>query len=61
MANEKIKAYARKKDVKLWELAARLGYKADATLSRKLRFELDKDTAKLYKTLIDEIAQSKKG
>lgn len=61
MANEKIKEYARKHDVKLWELSKRLGYKTDGSLTRKLRYELDADTTKYYKGLIDEIARGKKG
>ena len=61
MANEKIKEYARKHDVRLWELSARLGYKSDGTLTRKLRYPIDKETEKDYKRIIDEIAQSKKG
>ena len=57
MPNEKLKEYARKHDVRLWELSARLGYKTDGTLCRKLRYPLDKDTEKHYRTLIDEIAK----
>lgn len=60
MANEALKAYARKHDVRLWELSARLGYKTDGTLTRKLRYPLDKDMEKHYRTLIDEIATAKK-
>lgn len=61
MANEKIKEYARKHDVRLWEISSRLGYKTDGTLCRKLRYPLDKETERDYKRIIDEIAQSKKG
>ena len=59
MANERLKEYARRNNVRLWELADKLGYKSDATMSRKLRFELDKKTSKHYRTLIDEIAAAK--
>lgn len=61
MANEKLKEYAHKHDVRLWELSAKLGYKTDGTLTRKLRYPLDRDTERHYRALIDEIAQSKKG
>ena len=58
--NAKLKEYARKHDVRLWELSARLGYKTDGTLCRKLRYPLDKETEKYYRLLIDEIAMAKK-
>lgn len=61
MSNEKLREYARKNDVRLWEIGARLGYRSDGTLSRKLRYPLDKETERDYKRIIDEIAQSKKG
>lgn len=58
--NESLKKYAKKSGVYLWELSARLGYKTDGTLIRKLRYPLDKDTEKYYRTLVDEIASAKK-
>lgn len=61
MANEKLKEYLRKKDVRMWELSQRLGYKTDGTLCRKLRYPLDKDVEKEYKQIVDEIARAKKG
>lgn len=58
--NEGFKKYAKKNGVYLWEISARLGYKTDGTLTRKLRYPLDKETEKHYRTLVDEIAAAKK-
>lgn len=56
MANEIIKEYAKQKNVKLWQIANRLGYKQDGTLSRKLRVEMDGDETKKILTIIDTLS-----
>ena len=60
MANEIIKNYAKQNDVKLWQIANRLGYKQDGTLSRKLRVELDAETTKEILQIIDVLAAEHK-
>lgn len=54
MKNLKIRAYADEKDVRLWEIADKLGIR-DSSFSRKLRKELsDKETERII-LLIDQI------
>lgn len=60
MANEIIKNYAKQNDVKMWQIANRLGYKQDGTLSRKLRIELDAETTKKILQIIDTLAAEHK-
>ena len=60
MANEIIKNYAKQNDVKMWQIANRLGYKQDGTLSRKLRIELDAETTNKILQIIDTLAAEHK-
>ena len=55
MANDTIRTEARKKGVKLWELAYRLGM-SDFALSKKMRFEFSDDDTEKVLACIDEIA-----
>lgn len=59
MANEIIKNYAKKNNVKMWQIANRLGYKQDGTLSRKLRIELDGEDTKKIMQIIDALAEER--
>lgn len=55
MCNTDIKNYAKQKNVKLWQIASKLGI-TDGNFSRKLRFELsDEKKVEIYK-IIDELA-----
>lgn len=59
--NQEIRAYAKDKGVKLWELAECFGYTGnnEANFTRKLRVELsqaDKEKAKAY---IDRLASER--
>lgn len=53
--NIEIKSYARSKNVLLWEIADKLGI-SDATMSRKLRYELSGEEKELIVSIIDEIS-----
>lgn len=57
-ANEIVRAHAKQKGVKLWQLAAALNIN-DGNLSRKLRFELPEDEQQRLLSIIDEIAAQK--
>ena len=54
MCNTDIKGYAKKKGVKLWQIAGRLGIN-DGNFSRKLRFELPEDKKAEIRAIIDEL------
>ncbi len=56
--NSGIKAYAKSKGVKLWEIADRLGI-ADSNFSRMLRYELSAEKSIQIKQIIEEIAKSR--
>ena len=56
--NKDIRAYAKQHNVKLWEIAARLGM-YDTTLSKKLRFELPEEMKNKIRVTVDEIASEK--
>lgn len=58
LANEIVRTHAKKKSVKLWQLAAALNIN-DGNLSRKLRFELPEDEQQRLLSIIDEIAAQK--
>lgn len=58
MANERIKETAKKKGVRLWEVADRFGM-VDSVFSRKLRKELSPEQRKQALQYIDEIAASR--
>lgn len=55
MKNKEIRDYANAKNVKLWQIAAKLGIN-DGNFSRKLRFELSEDEKEKIKAIIHEIA-----
>lgn len=55
MCNKDIRIYAEKHNVRLWQIANKLGIN-DGNFSRKLRVELSEDKkAEIYK-IIDELA-----
>lgn len=58
MANEDIRAYAKVNKVKLWQIADALNI-TDATLSRKLRYDLAVDEKSRIMKIIDQIAAKK--
>ena len=55
MANELIKTLAKKKGVRLWQIADNVGMQ-DSAFSRMLRHELSIDKQRLIIQIIDEIA-----
>ena len=55
-ANLKLKEYAKKKKVFLWQLADELGVSVE-TLNRRTRHELPENTQKEYMKLIDKVAK----
>ena len=57
VANADIKYYAMQRGVKLWQLAKKLGYKHENSLSRKMREELTKEEKERYYKAIDEVAE----
>lgn len=54
--NEVIRDYAKRKHVKLWEVAQGLGV-YDSTFSKWMRTEMNPDMRKKVKNIIDDIAQ----
>ena len=56
--NQKLREYAKSKDVKLWEIAVVLGIQ-DSALSRKLRKELSDTERDNILSIIDKVAESK--
>lgn len=60
MLNEELRAYARKKGVKLWEIAEKLG-RSEMYVTRALRHELPTDELARWMALIDEIAENRGG
>ena len=56
--NEKIRKMARIKDVRLWELAEKMGI-TDSSLSRKLRKEFSPEEEEQALEYIDEIAANR--
>ncbi|MBR4626547.1 MAG: hypothetical protein IKO47_02380 [Ruminococcus sp.] len=58
--NMKIRTYAQQMDVKLWEIAEKLGMQ-DSNFSKKLRRELNADETARIMTVIDELAREKRG
>ena len=55
MCNKDIREYARKHNVKLWQIASKLHIN-DGNFSRKLRVELPKDKKAEICKIIDELA-----
>ena len=58
-SNIDIKNYAKSKMVCIWEIADKLGI-SDATMTRKLRYELSNEEKELIVNTIDELSLSKK-
>lgn len=56
MCNKDIREYAKRHNVKLWEIANALNIN-DGNLSRKLRFELPKEEKQKIKKIIDKLAE----
>lgn len=56
MKNSEVREHAKKKSVKLWQIADALGIN-DGNLSRKLRHELPEEEKNKILALIDEIAE----
>ena len=54
MKNSEIRAYAKQKDVLLWQIADRLGIN-DGNFSRKLRHELPDEEKERIRNIIDEV------
>ena len=55
MKNCELRAYAKQKDVLLWQIADRLGIN-DGNFSRKLRHELPEAEKERIRNIIDEVA-----
>lgn len=58
MANKEIREKARIRDVKMWEIAGKLGI-TDGSLCRKLRFEVSEDLKNRILSIIDDIADNR--
>ena len=58
--NQKLREYAKSKDVKLWEVAEVLGIQ-DSAFSRKLRKELSDTERTEMLSIIDKVAEIKNG
>jgi len=58
VANEDIREYAKKRNVKLWEIAALFGCN-DGNFSRKLRIELNVSDKKRIMDIVDRIKRSR--
>ena len=56
MKNKDIRDYARIKDVKLWQIAGKLGI-CDSNFSRLLRYELTEDKKEEIYKIIDELSK----
>lgn len=59
MANEIIRVTAKRNGVNLWEIGDRLGV-SEATITRKLRRELNEEDRSLFLGVIEEVAHTKK-
>lgn len=55
MCNKDIREYAEKHNVRLWQIASKLGIN-DGNFSRKLRVELPQDKKAEIKAIIDDLA-----
>lgn len=58
MKNVEIRNYAKKNDVKLWEIADVYGV-SDITFSKKLRYELPEKDKENIMQIIDDLAKAK--
>ena len=59
LSNQDLRATAKSKNVRLWEIADKLNI-SEPTMTRKLRRELTSDEKRHIFALIDEIAAEKK-
>ncbi len=55
MCNKDIREYASKRNVRLWQIASKLGIN-DGNFSRKLRIELSEEKKAEIRVIIDELA-----
>ena len=55
MCNKDVREYAKKHNVKLWQIANKLGIN-DGNFSRKLRVELTEDKKQEIYKIIDELS-----
>ena len=55
MCNKDVREYAKKHNVKLWQIASKLGIN-DGNFSRKLRVELTEDKKQEIYKIIDELS-----
>lgn len=60
MHNKDIREYAKRKNVKLWRVANKLGVN-DGNFSRKLRRELPEETKQQIFEIIDNLARDQGG
>ncbi len=60
MHNKDIREYAKRKNVKLWRIANKLGVN-DGNFSRKLRRELQEETKQQIFEIIDNLARDQGG
>lgn len=58
MANQKLRDYAKNKNVYLWEIANKMNV-SEPTITRKLRVDLPKEESQKIISIIDDIANSK--
>lgn len=61
MKNLDVRAYAKQKQVNLWEVSESLGYAHETAFSRVLRHELSEDRKREVIDIIDQIAITKGG
>ena len=60
MHNKDVREYAKRKNVKLWRIANKLGVN-DGNFSRKLRRELPEETKQQIFEIIDNLARDQGG
>lgn len=60
MNNQKIRDYAKKRNVYLWEIAKELNI-SEPSITRKFRTQLNKDESQKITKIIDELSKKKKG
>ena len=58
--NQEIRDYAKRRNVKHWEIAYELGI-GDCWFSRRLNREIDKDTQDRILKIIDKLAEGRDG
>ena len=55
MFNKDLRAYAKEKGVKLWQIAKAMGI-SEPTMTRKLRSELPETDKQTFRRIIDELS-----